>query len=155
MDYVTYALFDDDKQARTAAETIKTGGDSRHRCGVVVQRDRLEMAQLSFLESGSGEGLRAGAVIGGLLGVIAGLFAMGPFGFVAIGGGLALGVFFGGIAGALGGSAAPDRRLNELSKALAAGKTLLVVEAPDLASRDQADAVLRANWGSVQHKPFF
>ena len=37
----------------------------------------------------------------------------------------------------------------------AEGKVLVVVEAPNLASREQADAVMRDNGGRVQHKPFF
>jgi hypothetical protein len=155
MEHVSYAVFDDDERARAAVETIKATGDPRHRCGVVLQRDRLDVGQLSSLENGAAEGLRAGAAIGALLGAIAAAFALGSVGIGAIGGGVALGTMFGGIAGAIGGSGAPDRMLSKLSKGLAAGKILVVVEAPDFASRDRADAVLAANGGSVQHKPLF
>jgi hypothetical protein len=66
-----------------------------------------------------------------------------------------LGLLYGGLAGALGGSGSPDRTLEQLSKHLAEGKVLVVVDAPSLESRDKADAVMHANGGRVEHKPFF
>jgi hypothetical protein len=154
MDHVSYALFDDGERALAAVEAIKVLGDSRHRCGVVIHKDRLDEGQLGILESAASEGLREGAVLGGILGAVAGAVAFGPAALIFVGAG-ALGTLYGGIAGALGGSDFPDRRLEKLSRELAAGKILLVVEAPDLESHRHADAVLSANGGHVEDKPFF
>ena len=155
MEHVSYALFDDEAKARAALETIQAAGDPRHHCDVVIHRGRLDEGQLGILESGASEGLREGAVLGGILGAVAGAVALGPVGLVTVGGGAALGTLYGGVAGALAGSSGPDRRLERLSKELALGKILLVVEAPDVGCRDRSDAMLRANGGRVQHKPFF
>jgi len=38
---------------------------------------------------------------------------------------------------------------------IAAGKVLVIVEAPSLEPRDRADAVMHANGGRVAHKPLF
>jgi hypothetical protein len=67
----------------------------------------------------------------------------------------ALGALYGGIGGALAGSSGPDRTLERLSKQLAEGKVLVVVEAPSLEARVTADAAMRTNGGHVEHKPFF
>jgi hypothetical protein len=54
----------------------------------------------------------------------------------------------------IAGSAGPDRTLERLSKELAGGKALLIVEAPSLMARDKADAAMRSCGGHVEHKPF-
>ena len=95
---------------------------------------------------------REGAALGAILGATAGALVTGPVGLV---GGGAMGALYGVIAGALAGSSGPDRRLERLSRELAGGKILLVVEAPNLECRDKAEAMMRANGGRVEHKPFF
>jgi hypothetical protein len=67
----------------------------------------------------------------------------------------ALGGLYGAVAGAIAGAATPDRRLESLAKELAAGKVLLVVEAPSLACRDLAELAMRTEGARIEHKPFF
>jgi hypothetical protein len=152
MELVSYALFDDAVAARQAAEDVTASGDQRHRFDVIVHQGRLDSSSMGLFETDAREGLREGILAGAVLGGIAGLVVFGPIGLA---GGAGLGLIYGGIAGALGGTGAPDRRLNKLSAELAAGKLLVVVGAPDLAHRDQADDILAANGGRVQHKPFY
>ncbi len=154
MEHVTYALFDDDEHARAALTAIEAAGTPRRHCAAVVHRGRLDEGQLSILESAASEGLREGAALGGIGGALLGGVLFGPAGLVSIGATAVLGAFYGGVGGAIAGSAAPDRRLERLSKRLADGKVLLVVEAPSIACRDRADAAARANGAEVQHKPF-
>jgi hypothetical protein len=59
------------------------------------------------------------------------------------------------IGGATASSMHRDRNLQRLSERLAEGKVLVIVEAPDLASREKADATMRAHGAHVEHKPFF
>lgn len=91
-------------------------------------------------------------MIAGILGAAIAAAVAGPMGLIPGG---VLGALYGSVGGALAGSAGPDRRLERLSKQLAAGKILVIVEAPSLACRDSADAAMRANGGHVEHKPFF
>lgn len=155
MDHVTYALFDDERHARAALAAIEASGTPKRHCGAVLHANRLDEGELGLLESAAPEGLREGAAIGGIGGALLGGIAFGPAGLVSIGATAALGALYGGVAGALAGSGSPDRRLERLSRELAAGKVLLVVEAPSIECRDKADAAAMANGGQVQHKPFF
>ncbi|HXX67138.1 MAG TPA: hypothetical protein VEK07_08150 [Polyangiaceae bacterium] len=152
MEHVSYGLFDDIDQARAAIGEIESSGTPRRHCGVVLHKDYLDEGRLGISESDARESSREGAAIGGILGAGAGAAVMGPLGLVSGG---ALGALYGLIGGALAGSGGPDRRLEELSKQLAEGKVLLVVEAPNLECRDKADAAMRARGGRVEHKPFF
>lgn len=152
MELVSYALFEDEAAARQAAEDVTASGDARHPFDVVVHQGRLDWSSMGFFETDAREGLREGVLAGAALGALAGLIVFGPIGLA---GGAGLGLLYGGLAGALGGTGAPDRRLTKLSAELAAGKLLVVVGAPDVAHRDQADDILEANGGRVQHKPFF
>jgi hypothetical protein len=152
MELVSYAIFEDAEAARRAAEDVTASGDERHHYDVVVHQGRLDFSSMGFFETDAREGLREGLVAGAVLGGIAGLIVFGPIGLA---GGAGLGLLYGGLAGALGGTGAPDRRLKKLSAELAAGKLLVVVGAPDLAHRDMADDILAGSGGRVQHKPFF
>ncbi len=154
MDHVTYALFPDEDHARAALDAIETSGTPRRHCGAVLQRGRLDPGQLGILETNAAEGMREGAAIGSLGGALLAGLLFGPAGLVAIGATAAMGALYGGLAGALGGSGAPDRRLEKLSKQLGGGKVLLVVEAPNLECRDQADEAAAAHGGEVHHKPY-
>jgi uncharacterized membrane protein len=152
MEHISYGLFDDDEHAKAAIEGIQANVTPRCHLGVTVHRDRLDEGRLRMGETGAAEGLREGAVVGGALGAITGAVVMGPFGLVSGG---ALGALYGTLAGAIAGSSGPDRTLDQLSKELAPGKVLIIVEAPSLACREGADATMRANGGRVEHKPFF
>jgi uncharacterized membrane protein len=152
MELVSYALFDDAEAARQAIDAVNANSDAHHHYDVVVHQGRLDMSSMDFFETDAREASREGAVAGAVLGALAGLVVFGPIGLA---GGAALGVFYGGIAGALGGVAAPDRRLKKLSAELASGKLLVVVGSPDVAHRDQADDILLASGGRVEHKPFY
>jgi hypothetical protein len=152
MEHVSYGLFDDTEHARAAIDGIEASGTPRHCCGVVLHKDRLDYGLLGVRETGAPEGAREGAAVGALLGASVGAALMGPMGLVSGG---VMGALYGVIGGALAGLSGPDRTLENLSKHLSEGKVLVVVEAPDLASREQADTVMRGNGGRVQHKPFF
>ncbi len=152
MEHVSYGLFDNDDEARAAIDAIEASGTPRQHVGVTLHRGRLDQGLLGAGETDASEGLREGAVIAGILGAITGAAVMGPVGLVSGG---ALGTLYGGVAGALAGSGAPDRNLDALSKHLAEGKVLVVVEAPSMGSREKADAAMRANGARVEHKPFF
>ena len=154
MEHITYALFDDEAHARAALGAIEASGTDRRHCSAVLHRGRLDDGQLGILESAAPEGLREGAAIGGIGGALLGGVLFGPAGLVSIGATALVASLYGAIAGAIAGSGLPDRRLEQLSKQLAGGKVLLVVEAPSLQCRDEADAAARANGGQVQHKPF-
>jgi uncharacterized membrane protein len=119
---------------------------------MTLHRGRLDEGVLGVAGNAAHEGTREGAAIGGVLGALEGALVMGPLGLVSGG---VLGAVYGGIAGALAGSGSPDRTLEALSKHLAEGKVLVVVDAPSLESRDKADAAMHANGGRVEHKPFF
>jgi hypothetical protein len=149
--HVSYGLFDDAEAARSAIEAIEVSGTPRARVRVQLHRDRLDEGQLTAAETGADEGRRIGAALGALGGAVTGAAVMGPMGLVSGG---ALGALYGGVAGALGGSAGPDPTLERLSRQLAGGKVLLVVEASSLDARDAADAGMRACGGRVEHKPF-
>ena len=150
MEHVSSALFDDLEHARAAVDGVETSGTSRRHCGVVLHKDRLDEGRTN--ETNAAAGAREGAALGALLGAAAAAAVIGPMGLVAGG---ALGALYGVVGGALAGSSGPDRKLEALSKQLAGGKILLVVEAPSLACREKADAVMRASGGTVEHKPFF
>lgn len=155
MEHVTYALFDDDDHARAALTAIEAGGTPRRHCAAVIHRGHLDEGELGILESAASEGLREGAALGGIGAALLGGVLFGPANLVSIGAIAMLGAVYGGVGGAIAGSSGPDRRLERLSKKLAEGKVLLVVEAPNLECRDKADTAARANGGRVQHKPFF
>ncbi len=152
MEHVTYGLFDDEDHARDAVDAIEASGTPRRRLGVTVHRGRLDEGVLGAAGNDAKEGGREGAAIGGILGAIEGALVMGPMGLVSGG---VLGALYGGVAGGIAGSGSPDRTLERLSKHLAEGKVLVVVDAPSLESRDKADAAMHANGGRVEHKPFF
>jgi hypothetical protein len=152
MEHVTYGLFDDEDHARDAIDAIEASGTPRKHVGVTLHRGRLDEGVLGVAGNAAHEGTREGAAIGGVLGALEGALVMGPLGLVSGG---VLGAVYGGIAGALAGSGSPDRTLEALSKHLAEGKVLVVVDAPSLESRDKADAAMHANGGRVEHKPFF
>ena len=135
-----------------AIEAVEAGGIPRQRMGVTLHRGRLDEGLLGVGETDAAEGAREGAAIAGVVGAIAGAVVMGPFGLAS--GGM-LGALYGAVGGALAGSGSPDRNLEQLSKHLAEGKVLVVVEATSLESRDKADAAMRARGGRVEHKPFF
>lgn len=152
MQYVSYGLFDDVDDARAAIDEIESSGTPRRHCGVVLHRDHLDDGALGIAETDAPEALREGAAIGGILGAGVGAAVMGPAGLISGG---ALGALYGLLGGALAGSSGPDRRLESLSKELADGKVLVVVEAPNLECRDKAEAAMRARGSHVEHKPFF
>jgi hypothetical protein len=152
MMHVTYALFDDEEHARAALTEIEASGTPRRSCGVVLHKDHLDEGLLHLSESGAAGGIREGVAIGGILGAGMGAAVVGPAGLVSGG---ALGALYGAVAGAIAGSGGPDWRLEQLSKRLADGKVLLVVEAPSFECREKADAAAAANGGHVEHKPFF
>jgi hypothetical protein len=152
MEHVSYALFEDVDHARAAIDAIEASGTPRRHCGVTLHKDRLDQGILGVAESDAAEASREGAAIAGILGAAIGAAAVGPVGLISGG---ALGALYGGIGGAIAGSSAPDRKLERLSKHLATGKVLVVVEAPNLDCQDKADAAMRAHGGEVEHKPFF
>jgi len=152
MAHVSYALFDDEDHARAAIDAIEASGTPRKHIGVTIHRDRLDDGLLGVEETDAAEALREGAAGAGIMGAIVGAVVMGPIGLLSGG---ALGALYGGVGGALAGSSGPDRTLERLSKQLADGKILVIVEAPSLESRDKADAAVRASGGRVEHKPFF
>ncbi len=152
MEHVSYGLFDDEGDARAAIDAVEASGTPRQRLGVTLHRGRLDEGLLGAAGTDAAEGAREGAAIAGIMGAITGAAVMGPFGLVSGG---ALGALYGAVGGALAGSGSPDRNLEQLSKQLAEGKVLVVVEATGLESRDKADAAMRACGGRVEHKPFF
>jgi hypothetical protein len=152
MEHVSYGLFDDEDHARAAIDAVEASGTPRKRLGVTLHRGRLDEGLLGVAETDAAEGAREGAAIGGIMGAIAGTVVMGPIGLVS--GGM-LGALYGTVGGAIAGSGGPDRNLEQLSKHLAEGKVLVVVEATSLEARDKADAAMRACGGRVEHKPFF
>ena len=152
MEHISYALFDDVDHARAAIDAVEASGTPRQHIGVTLHKDRLDEGLLGIGETDAGEATREGAVLAGIAGAAIGAVAVGPIGLVSGG---VLGAVYGGLGGALAGSGSPDRSLERLSKQLAAGKVLVIVEAPSLASRDKADAAMRASGGRVEHKPFF
>ncbi len=152
MMHVTYALFDDEDRARAALTAIEASGTPGRSGGAVLHKDGLDEGLLHIPQSGAAEGFREGAAIGAILGAGAGAAVSGLAGLVSGG---AIGVLYGAIAGAIAGCGGPDRTLARLSKRLAKGKVLMVVEAPSLECRDKADAASRAEGGRVEHKPFF
>jgi hypothetical protein len=141
MMHVTYALFGDEDHARAALTAIEA-----NRCGAVLHKDRLDGGLLHISQSAAAEGLREGAAMGAILGAGAAAAVVGPASLVFGG---VMGALYGAIAGAIAGSGGPDRTLSQLSKHLAEGKVLLVVEAPSLERRDKADAASRAEGGRV------
>jgi hypothetical protein len=152
MEHVSYGLSDNDADARAAVDAIDASGISRQHIGATIHPGRLDQGLLGVGETDASEGRRAGALIAGILGAVAGAVVMGPAGLVSGG---AMGALYGGLTGALVGSGAPDRNLDGLSKHLAEGKVLVVVEAPNLISREKADAAMLARGARVEHKPFF
>jgi hypothetical protein len=152
MEHVLYGLFDDNESARAAIDAIEASGTPRHHVGVTIHRGRLDEGLLGAGQTDASAGSREGAAIAGILGAITGALVMGPVGLVSGG---VLGALYGTVGGALAGAGSPDRNLERLSEHLAAGKVLLVVEAPGLEARDKADAAMRASGGRVEHKPFF
>jgi len=133
------------RTARAAVETSRRPATRATAAGWCFNRDRHRCGQLSSLENGAAEGLRAGAAIGALSERFAGAFALGSVGIGAIGGGVALGTMFGGIAGAIGGSGAPDRRLSKLSKGFGRWQDSPCGRGARFRLRDRADAVVAAN----------
>ncbi len=152
MSHVSYGLFDDADAARAAINAVEASGTPRRQVGVTLHRGRLDEGLIGVPGTGAAEGAREGAAIAGILGAITGAVFMGPIGLVSGG---VLGALYGTLGGALAGSGFPDRNLEELSKHLAEGKVLVVVEAASLLDRDKADAAMRASGGRVEHKPFF
>jgi hypothetical protein len=61
-----------------------------------------------------------------------------------------MGALYGTVGGAIAGSGGPDRNLEQLSKHLAEGKVLVVVEATSLEARDKAGAAMLACGGRVE-----
>lgn len=155
MEHASYGLFDDETHAQAAIDAIERSGIERRHCGVVLHKGTLDEGRLGILETGAAQGVRDGAAMGGILGAITGAILMGPLGLAAIGGAAAVGVLYGAVAGALGGSAGPDRALEALAAELKTGKILVTVEAPSLLLREQADAAMLASGGRVEHKPLF
>lgn len=152
MEHISYALFDDEANARAAIDAIEASGTAREHMGVTMHKSRLDEGRIGIAESDAAEGRREGAVIGGIMGAVAGAIVMGPIGLVSGG---VLGGLYGSVGGAIAGAGGPDRMLERLSQELAKGKVLVIVEAPSLDSRDKADAAMRASGGRVEHKPFF
>jgi len=152
MNHVSYGLFEDVQHAQLAMDAIEASGTPRHHCGVVLQKGRLDEGVLSLSETAASQSAREGAAIVGVFGAIVGGIAAGPAGLVAIG---TLGSLYGAIGGALAGAGSPDRRLDRLARHLTEGKVLVVVEAPSLTCRENADIAMAAHGGEVQHKPFF
>ena len=150
MKHVSYGLFEDTSRAQAALDRIESSHTPGERCGVVLHEGHLDEGRLSMAETDAAEGFREGAAIGAVFGATAGAMVAGPLGLVP---GAALGAGYGSVAGVIAGSAGPDRTLERLSKELAAGKVLLVVEAPSLMGRDKADAVMRSYGGHVEHRP--
>lgn len=152
MEHVSYGLFNDEGAARAAIDAIEASGLPRQRLGVTLHRGRLDEGLLGVAETDAAEGAREGAAIAGIMGAITGAVVMGPFGLAS--GGM-LGALYGAVGGAIAWSGSPDRNLEQLSKQLAQGKVLVVVEATSLESRDTADTAMLACGGRVEHKPFF
>jgi hypothetical protein len=152
MKQVSYGLFEGVASARDAVAAIEASGTPRKQCGVVLHQNHLDRDDLGIAETGAREGLRESAAVNSVVGAAIGAAILGPLGLV---GGGVLGALVGVIGGSLAGSGAPDRGLEKLSKQLAEGKVLVIVEAPDLASREAADAAMRSHGGHVEHKPFF
>jgi hypothetical protein len=151
MRHVSYGLFDDAEHARAAVHAIEAG-ECGERCRAVLEKDSLAGERLDVAESNAGAGFRFGLAMGIGFGALAGAIFMGPVGLIS---GAALGAVLGGIAGVLGGSAAPDRMLSRLSKQLPGGKVLVIAESPSFTSQDKVDDVMAHNGAEVEHKRFF
>jgi len=152
MTHVSYGLFDDAAGARAAIDALESIGTPRAHCGVVVHENHLARMSLGVRETRAASGSREVGVLNGILGAAIGSAIVGPVGLVAGG---ALGALLGAIGGAVAGAELPDRSLEKLSRQLADGKVLVIVEAPTLASRDAADDAMRARGALVEHRPFF
>jgi hypothetical protein len=149
--YLSYALFDDETQARAALEAIEEGDRRRHRCTVTLHKGRIDEGGLGPGWTSAFRGMLLGAGMAGVFGAISGGVLLGHA--PAAGGGALVGAVYGAIAGLLQGSGAPSRALERLSKLVAGGKVLLTVVTPDATSRDTADAMLRAVGVRVRHRP--
>jgi hypothetical protein len=150
MTHLSYALFDDEWHARAALDAIEAGDRARHRCAATLHKDRLDEGILGAGWTSASRGMLLGAAMGGAFGAISGGLMFGHI--PAAGGGALVGAIYGAIAGALQGSGAPSRKLESLSKQVAGGKVLLTVHTADLASRDAADATMRASGAKVEHR---
>jgi hypothetical protein len=150
--HTSYGLFDVDADARAALDAVEASGTPRQHFGVTIHRNRLDEGLVGASGTSASEGAREGAAIAAILGAIAGAVTMGPVGLISGG---ALGALYGGMGGAIAGAGAPDHTLERLSKELASGKVLIVVEASSVEARDRADSIIREHGGHVDHKPFF
>ncbi len=152
MTHISYGLFDDAAAARAAVDALESSGTPCDHCGVVMHENHLDRTSLGVRETRAASGSREVGVLNGILGAAIGTALVGPVGLVAGG---ALGALLGAIGGAVAGAEVPDRKLEKLSRQLADGKVLVIVEAPTLASREAADAAMRARGALVEHRPFF
>ncbi len=151
MAYLSYALFDDEDQARAALEAIEERDRARHRCMVTLHKARIDEQGLGPGWTSAYRGMLIGAAMAGVFGALSGGILIGHL--PAAGGGAVVGAVYGAIAGLIQGAGAPSKALERLSKLVASGKVLLTVLTPDATSRDTADATLRAIGAHVNHRP--
>jgi len=119
---IIVVLYPDDQEASKAyryLEEAKTFGELYYRAAAMVWRaDDGKLHIKEPEDKTASAGLGVGAVLGGLIGTLA-----GPAGVVI---GAGAGALFGGLA-AMGDAGIPDKRLKEIGETLTAGSSALVV----------------------------
>jgi hypothetical protein len=127
-------VFDDRTQADRAVHELKKAGFGSDEIGYIVKKadgHEVEESQKKF----GGEGLAAGAVIGGIAGAAASLLIPGVGPVLAAGtllsvlGGAAVGAASGGILGALAGLGIPENDASFYEGEFQAGRIIVTVKA--------------------------
>lgn len=148
MRHVFYARFDRASQANEAVRGLAAAGLHRDRIQVRVHGDVPE-SELALDETRARPAWLRGVLLGGAIGVVAGLVVSGALDLVPGVIAAAFGAFAGAVSGGLGalltGTADPDRHLERLGfgRGGPAGQVFVTVEVPSLRMRDRAAAVLR------------
>ncbi|MFI5298001.1 MAG: hypothetical protein ACHREM_07875 [Polyangiales bacterium] len=147
MKHIAYALFDRDSDLAIALDAVVEAGVSRQQCTIVAHRGDLHPEDIEHTESAAMSGLARGAILGGVMGAVAGELILGDVASsLAIASATAV---FGGFAGVLGGAGHPSPLLEQLTEEVNDGRVLLIVDARDLESLGRVEAVLRGQGGAL------
>jgi uncharacterized membrane protein len=152
-----YALFDDSDTAAAAYLEVQKRGCGPEQCSVIMQRDLLDPEQLTVAETAAREGAKkgslvvgaAGAVLGGLVGLVAlplGLIGLGPVAGALFGAGF--GSAYGALSGIISATDEPAEELRKIEAEVAAGKVLIAIETDDPELEQMCDEVFAIHGGS-------
>jgi hypothetical protein len=153
MDRLVCALFEDKPHASAAMDALVNGGVGDDVVTVSMHEGSVTHEDLGVAAGLSGrrmvQGAVIGAAVGGLVGAVVG-FVIAPAGalltalLVSVFAGGALGVLYSTLAGAITGRDSEQPVLENLSKALEAGKVLVTLEVHGSAAvREAASDILR------------